>query len=97
MVNNGDDPPGGQQQPEESYSPPQAIHEMLSDRHISEYDVEYIYPCPPGQAEFLHHAAKEGQRWVVTAVRPFAAHHSVGEYVDFLQRVTELNDILRST
>jgi hypothetical protein len=81
----------------EAYRPPSSIYEMLNEKNIGKDDIEYIYPCPPGQTEFLDQGSKDNQNWVVTAVKPFEPHHSIDSYMDLIQQLTRINDILRST
>lgn len=87
----------GTSKPVEQYEPPRAIHELLQKQGIKQGSIEYFYPVPPGQAEFLTQGAKESQIWVVTAGRPFAAHHSIAAYKNLIQELTRINDILRTT
>lgn len=79
------------------YEPPNAIINMLEARGTQSHDIDYIYPCPPGQTEFLNQGSRDHQSWVVTAVRPFAAHHSTESYMKLIQQLTCINDILRTT
>ncbi|KAH7370850.1 hypothetical protein BKA65DRAFT_386635 [Rhexocercosporidium sp. MPI-PUGE-AT-0058] len=60
-------------------------------------DVEYVYPSPPGQVEFLNHGKRDGQFWVLTTVRKLPSTTNVLKWVETTLRLTEVNDILRTT
>ena len=79
------------------YRPPHVVHDLLEERGIEDEDVEYIYPCPSGQSEFLTQGSKKNQSWVVTAVRPVTTHHGAEEYLNLLQTLTRAHPILRTT
>ncbi|KAB2573445.1 Nonribosomal peptide synthetase 3 [Lasiodiplodia theobromae] len=62
-----------------------------------EQDVEYVYPCPPGQAEFVAQGHREEQMWALMAVRRMPATMSPQTWVDATTKLTEVNDILRTS
>lgn len=80
---------------EKRYEPPTRVHELLDERGIANEEVEYVYPCAPGQSEFLSHGHTKDQDWTVTAIRPL--HHNAEAYLDLLQKLTAIHDILRTT
>ncbi|KAK3368342.1 nonribosomal peptide synthase side [Podospora didyma] len=79
------------------FEPPQAVHDQIHSAGMSQDEVEYIYPCPPGQAEFLSQGAKDTQGWVLQAVRPFPSAHDLQAWAAVVVKLTETNDILRTT
>ena len=82
---------------ERIYKPPQSIQSAMQTAGLSEVDVEYIYPCPAGQSEWLTQGDLVSQNWVVVAARPFPAEHDVVAYQELIKRLTSVNDILRTT
>ena len=60
-----------------------------------ENDVEYIYPCPPGQDEFLERGSKASKMWVLMTIRPM--EHDWKLWAATVQKLTETEDILRTT
>ncbi|KAF5592231.1 non-ribosomal peptide synthetase [Fusarium pseudoanthophilum] len=60
-------------------------------------DVEYAYPCPPGQAEFLKQGARDSQMWVLQTVRRMAGVIEPDAWIKATTKLTEANDILRTT
>ncbi|KAF2490825.1 acetyl-CoA synthetase-like protein, partial [Lophium mytilinum] len=59
-------------------------------------DVEYVYPCPPGQAEFLNQGNRPEQMWVLKTVRHMSAEVNQGRWIQATTKLTEVNDILRT-
>ena len=64
---------------------------LTSDR------VNYTYPCPPGQSEFLQQSARKEEVWVLMATRPLPVSTNVEHWIEAVERLTETNDILRTT
>ncbi|KAI5863656.1 nonribosomal peptide synthase side [Durotheca rogersii] len=64
---------------------------------LSEDNVEDIYVCPPGQAEFLSRGSDVSQGWVLMTVRPLPSPHDLQARVSAVERLTEVDDILRTT
>ncbi|KAF5720060.1 non-ribosomal peptide synthetase [Fusarium mundagurra] len=60
-------------------------------------DVEYAYPCPPGQAEFLKQGARDSQMWVLQTVRHMTGVIEPDAWIKATTQLTEANDILRTT
>ena len=81
----------------EEYKPPTSVYALLQEKGITSDEIDYIYPSPPGQAEFLTQGRKDDQSWVLTAARPFPAHHDVQEYIRLIHDMTCVNDILRTS
>lgn len=60
-------------------------------------DIEYVYPCPPGQTEFLTQGSRLDQMWVLQAVRRMPASADPERWLAATRALTEANDILRTT
>lgn len=58
-------------------------------------DVDYVYPCPPGQAEFLLQGNRKEQMWALMTVRPLSSPS--GKWIRAVEKLTETNEILRTT
>ena len=91
--------PLGLQEAEERklFEPPHQIRMILNSYGVQEADYEYIYPCPPGQAQFLSQGAKEEQNWVVMITRSFAKSVNIDAWVSTVKQLAQMNDILRTT
>ena len=59
-------------------------------------DVDYVFPAPPGQTEFLNQGQRAEQFWVLMTVRPLAVSSSVDSWVNAVTALTRANDILRT-
>lgn len=81
----------------EIYRVPEEVNALLARAGIAMKDIEYTYPCPAGQTEWLAQGDKATQNWVVTAVRQFPSHHDVEAYIQLLRNLTHHNDVLRTT
>lgn len=81
------------------YDIPGSVHDELTRLGINpNEDVEDIFPCGPGQIEFLtqgHNTAK--QYWQLTVCRPVAPDFDLGLWVDTTKELTSRNQILRTT
>ncbi|KAL8347227.1 hypothetical protein RB601_003247 [Gaeumannomyces tritici] len=62
-----------------------------------EEDVEYAYPSPPGQAEFLQQGSRDEQMWVLQTVRHMPAELGQDAWVQATTALSQVNDILRTT
>ncbi|RGP81351.1 non-ribosomal peptide synthetase [Fusarium longipes] len=60
-------------------------------------DVEYAYPCPPGQAEFLSQGDRDSQMWVLQTVRRMSGKMNPDDWIKATMRLSQINDILRTT
>ncbi|KAF2767928.1 acetyl-CoA synthetase-like protein [Teratosphaeria nubilosa] len=60
-------------------------------------DVEYVYPCPPGQAEFAAQGERDEQMWVLMASRRMLAAIGIDQWVASTTKLIETNDILRTS
>lgn len=79
------------------FEAPQSVHNEIDSVGLPISEVDYIYPCPPGQSEFLSQGSKDCKGWVLMTVRPFPSSHDLENWVDAVEKLTETNDILRTT
>lgn len=87
-----EDSTGSSEQPFET---PQEVERLLADKGL-EGDIEYVYSCPPGQAEFVAQGARNEQYWVAMPIRKLAGNTSIDAWLQVAQKLAELNDILRT-
>ncbi|KAJ3541872.1 hypothetical protein NM208_g4404 [Fusarium decemcellulare] len=84
--------------PERIFEVPQVVKKATQDKGLSwDTDIDYAYPCPPGQAEFLKQGARDSQMWALQTVRRMAGDIDPGTWIEATTRLTEINDILRTT
>ncbi|KAH8907864.1 acetyl-CoA synthetase-like protein [Coniochaeta sp. PMI_546] len=60
-------------------------------------DIEYVYPCPPGQTEFLTQGSRLDQMWVLQTIRRMPASADPERWLAATRALTKANDILRTT
>lgn len=77
----------------------QAPNEVLTAIKTSglETKYEYIYPCPPGQAEFLTQGDRSERFWCLMTLRELDPAAKIPEWVELVRKLTETNEILRTT
>ncbi|CAG8355140.1 unnamed protein product [Penicillium salamii] len=81
-----------------SYTAPLDVLDVIHEHGLTIGDnVEYVYPSPPGQAQFLEEGNRPDQMWVLMAVRQMAKGTSYFDWVQNTSRLTEVNDILRTS
>ncbi|KAK1988893.1 hypothetical protein LZ30DRAFT_818068 [Colletotrichum cereale] len=77
---------------------PEAVKTAIQEYGMTwDEDVEYAYPCPPGQAEFLKQGNRDSQMWALQTVRRMTPDMSPETWIEATTRLTEANDILRTT
>ncbi|TLD13916.1 uncharacterized protein PgNI_02634 [Pyricularia grisea] len=59
-------------------------------------DVDYAYPAPPGQVEFLYQGSRKEQGWVLQAMRRMPATADQNTWIKYTSLLAERNDILRT-
>ena len=59
-------------------------------------DVEYTFPAPPGQVEFLNQGVKSKQYWVLMTTRRLPATVDVDRWIKTVTALTRNNAILRT-
>ena len=79
------------------FSPPKELDPIISSAGLRGDKYEYIYPCPPGQAEFLSQGAQPEAFWCLMTVRSLGLNGNPTQWIDLVKRLTETNDILRTT
>ncbi|KAK4164761.1 hypothetical protein QBC43DRAFT_334301 [Cladorrhinum sp. PSN259] len=81
-----------------AFEPSPAVQQRLdaADLKLGQ-DIEYIYPCPPGQTEFLTQGARLDQMWVLQTVRRMPASADPERWLAATRALTQANEILRTT
>ncbi|KAF5647813.1 non-ribosomal peptide synthetase [Fusarium tjaetaba] len=80
------------------FNVPENVKQAIGNTGLTWDDhVEYAYPCPPGQAEFLKQGARDSQMWVLQTVRRMAGVIEPDAWIKATRQLTEVNDILRTT
>ncbi|KAF5543764.1 non-ribosomal peptide synthetase [Fusarium phyllophilum] len=77
--------------------PEKVVEAIESTGRTWDDHVEYAYPCPPGQAEFLKQGARDSQMWVLQTVRHMTGVIEPDAWIKATTQLTEANDILRTT
>ncbi|KAL4965406.1 uncharacterized protein BDV14DRAFT_199813 [Aspergillus stella-maris] len=60
-------------------------------------DVNYVYPAPPGQVEFLEQGHRPEQMWVLMAARRMPIHFETNRWIQATREMTAVNNILRTS
>ncbi|RAH78998.1 acetyl-CoA synthetase-like protein [Aspergillus japonicus CBS 114.51] len=94
LVRSGDDQEDQQPAAGILFSPPPEVQAAVEDA-IEAY--EAIYPCPPGQSEFLAQGARAEPFWSLMTVRSLGYDSDPLQWLAMAKRLTETNDILRTT
>ncbi|KAB5562970.1 hypothetical protein GE09DRAFT_1172120 [Coniochaeta sp. 2T2.1] len=77
---------------------PPAVQEKLDAAGLKVgEDIEYVYPCPPGQTEFLTQGNRPDQMWVLQTIRRMPASADQEKWLSATRSLTAANDILRTT
>ncbi|KXH68763.1 hypothetical protein CSAL01_02038 [Colletotrichum salicis] len=83
---------------ERSFKVPQSVKVAVQETGIAwDADVDHVYPCPPGQAEFLKQGSRESQMWALQTVRRMTADVDPDTWIEATSHLTEVNEILRTT
>ena len=80
---------------EQAFETPAEVQKILADKGLED-GIEYVYSCPPGQAEFVAQGARDEQYWVVMPIRKLANNTSIDAWLQVAQKLAEVNDILRT-
>lgn len=79
------------------YTTPESLKQAIEDSPIiSEEDIEEVYPCGPGQIEFLTQGVKNDQFWNLTASRPLPEDFDLARWKEITRGLTAENQILRA-
>ena len=81
---------------EMNFQPPATVYDRLSQLNISSSEIEDIYPCSPGQIEFLTQGRKQDQFWQLMTVRSLPKDFDFDRWVYLTTKLTEHNTILRT-
>ncbi|KAI9873979.1 MAG: hypothetical protein M1830_010338, partial [Pleopsidium flavum] len=79
------------------FCPPESVFETLEQASLTKEAIEYIYPCVPGQTEFLNQGHREEQMWVLMTIRSLPATIDLEHWVKTTVELTRVNEILRTT
>ncbi|PYI02181.1 nonribosomal peptide synthase [Aspergillus sclerotiicarbonarius CBS 121057] len=82
--------------PAVAFQPTEAMYDRLSHMGISRNEVEDIYPCSPGQIEFLTQGNKQEQFWQLMAVRTLPADLDFDRWISLTTTLTQNSQILRA-
>ncbi|EAW12158.1 nonribosomal peptide synthase SidE [Aspergillus clavatus NRRL 1] len=85
------------QVPQKTFTPPAELGAAISSSGLSQEQYEYVYPCGPGQSEFLTQGAHPEALWSLMAVRNAGENFDAKEWIDLVRQLTETNEILRTT
>ncbi|KAL1962638.1 hypothetical protein VTN77DRAFT_9352 [Rasamsonia byssochlamydoides] len=73
------------------------VDQKLRDAGLNpEEDIEEIYPCAPGQVEFLTQGHSKDQFWQLMTVRRLPQGFGLDRWIDLTRKLTEANQILRA-
>lgn len=81
---------------ETSFQALETAYEHLSRLNISQDDVEDVYPCAPGQIEFLTQGWKQDQFWQLMTVRSLPRDFDFDRWLHLTAKLSEHNPILRT-
>ncbi|KAF4344409.1 non-ribosomal peptide synthetase [Fusarium beomiforme] len=80
------------------FTVPETVKQAIEKTGLTwDDDIEYAYPCPPGQAEFLKQGGRDSQMWVLQTVRRMNGVIEPDTWIKATTQLTESNDILRTT
>ena len=78
--------------------PQEASKLYISETHgLPSDSIDYIIPCPPGQAEFWMQGEREEQYWTLMTRRMTPENFDITRWINTVERLTSNNGILRST
>lgn len=72
------------------------LYKRLQDAGVNKPDIEEIYPCTPGQVEFLTQGHSRHQFWQLMTVRRLPKDFDINRWIDLTTRLTAANQILRA-
>ncbi len=77
-------------------TPDSLLRQFESRGFDAEKDIDYTYPAPPGQVEFLNQGQRADRYWIMMNIRPLAKSTSVEKWIETVTELTRINDILRT-
>jgi amino acid adenylation domain-containing protein len=86
-----------QQIQQRTFTPPSEVDAAISAAALQPAEYEYVYPCPPGQAEFLTQGAHPEALWSLMTVRKVGNDFEPRQWIDLVRQLTTTNEILRTT
>jgi aryl carrier-like protein len=79
-----------------AYIPGQDIYDRLKELAIPDEEIEEIYPCSPGQVEFLTQGNKNEQFWQLLTLRELPSGFDFDRWIEVTKVLTLKNQILRA-
>nr|POF21863.1 nonribosomal peptide synthetase 7 [Quercus suber] len=76
---------------------PKEVHSALQAAGIAATEIEEIYPCGPGQTEFLIQGHKEQQFWNLHAIRELSPDFDLEHWTETAKKLTARNQIMRAS
>lgn len=73
-----------------------SVHNALRVAGLESTDIEDIYPCAPGQVEFLTQGHTKDQFWQLMTVRRLPRGFDLPKWIEITTRLTAENQILRA-
>ncbi|KAJ5689313.1 hypothetical protein N7462_003705 [Penicillium macrosclerotiorum] len=74
----------------------ESVHRRLQNAGVNPEYVEEIYPCSPGQVEFLTQGHTKDQFWQLMTVRRLPRGFDLERWIDLTTKLTKENQILRA-
>ncbi|KAH6614358.1 hypothetical protein B0J18DRAFT_485207 [Chaetomium sp. MPI-SDFR-AT-0129] len=82
----------------EIFEIPDSVKTLIDVRGLRcDRDVDYVYPSPPGQTEFLRQGARDKQMWVLNTVRRMPPSIDQDQWIAATEALAKANDILRTS
>ncbi|KAI9786517.1 MAG: NRPS [Peltula sp. TS41687] len=79
------------------YTTPSSVLSALGNANINvDQSIEEIYPCGPGQIEFLTQGHTRHQFWNLTACRELSEDFDIDRWLEVTRELTARNQILRT-
>lgn len=79
-----------------NYQPSDSVYQQIAGIGISTNDIEDIYPCSPGQIEFLTQGNKQEQFWQLMTVRKLPDDMDFDRWIYLTTKLTRNSPILRT-
>lgn len=86
-----------QQIQQQTSTPPSEVDAAISAAGLQPAEYEYIYSCPPGQAEFLTQGAHPEALWSLMTVWKVGNDFEPRQWIDLVRQLITTNEILRTT
>lgn len=81
---------------ETSFQALETAYGRLSQLNISQDNVEDVYPCSPGQIEFLTQGSKQDQFWQLMTIRSLPKDFDFDRWLHLTAKLTKHDPVLRT-